>query len=92
MLSHLAVTPRSLLAEAEARQKVQRVIRLLDLRSVSDRRVADLPFGVLRMVEVARALVTGAKVIMLDEPASGLDNTETDRLVQLARPAPWQPR
>jgi ABC-type branched-subunit amino acid transport system ATPase component/ABC-type branched-subunit amino acid transport system permease subunit len=85
MLAHVAVTPRSLQAEAEARQKVQRVIRLLDLRSVSDRRVADLPFGVLRMVEVARALVTGAKLIMLDEPASGLDNTETDRLVELIR-------
>jgi ABC-type branched-subunit amino acid transport system ATPase component/ABC-type branched-subunit amino acid transport system permease subunit len=85
MLAHLAVTPRSLHAEAEAREKVHRVIRLLDLRDVSDRRVADLPFGVLRMVEVARALVTGAKLIMLDEPASGLDNTETDRLVELIR-------
>jgi ABC-type branched-subunit amino acid transport system ATPase component/ABC-type branched-subunit amino acid transport system permease subunit len=85
MLSHLAVTPASLVAEAEARRTVQRVIRLLDLREVADRRVADLPFGVLRMVEVARALVTGAKLIMLDEPASGLDNTETDRLVELIR-------
>ena len=47
--------------------------------------VADLPFGVLRMVEVARALVTGARLIMLDEPASGLDNTETDRLAKILR-------
>jgi ABC-type branched-subunit amino acid transport system ATPase component/ABC-type branched-subunit amino acid transport system permease subunit len=85
LLSHLAVTPASLQAEADARRRVQRVIRLLDLRDVADRRVADLPFGVLRMVEVARALVTGAKLIMLDEPASGLDNTETDRLVELIR-------
>jgi ABC-type branched-subunit amino acid transport system ATPase component/ABC-type branched-subunit amino acid transport system permease subunit len=85
LLAHLAVTPRSLQAEAEARQTVQRVIRLLDLREYAHRRVADLPFGVLRMVEVARALVTGAKVIMLDEPASGLDNAETDRLVELIR-------
>jgi ABC-type branched-subunit amino acid transport system ATPase component/ABC-type branched-subunit amino acid transport system permease subunit len=85
MLAHVAVTPRSLAAEAEAREKVARVIRLLDLRDVMHRRVMDLPFGVLRMVEVARALVTGAKLIMLDEPASGLDNTETDRLVELIR-------
>ena len=85
ILSHLAVTPASLEAEAEARQKVQRVLRLLDLRDVADRPVRDLPFGVLRMVEVARALVTGAKFIMLDEPASGLDNNETDRLVELIR-------
>ena len=85
MLAHLAVTPRSLAAEAEARENVARVIRLLDLSDVAHRRVMDLPFGVLRMVEVARALVTGAKLIMLDEPASGLDNNETDRLVELIR-------
>jgi branched-chain amino acid transport system ATP-binding protein len=59
------------------------VVRFLGLHEVADRSVAGLPFGVLRHVELGRALVTGAPVLMLDEPASGLDNTETNRFCDL---------
>ncbi len=83
VLAHLAVTRRAVSAEAEAREWVGQVVELLDLTEVADRPVAGLPFGVLRMVEVARAIVTGARLVMLDEPASGLDNTETQRLAEL---------
>ena len=82
-LSHLFVGPATSQAEREARRQVRRVTELLELDEFLDRRVRDLPFGVLRMIEVARALVTGAKLIMLDEPASGLDNNETDRLAEI---------
>ena len=85
LLSHLAVTPASLLAEADARRRVQRVIRLLELQDVARVPVAELPFAELRMVEIARALVTGARVLLLDEPAAGLDQAECDRLAQLIR-------
>jgi ABC-type branched-subunit amino acid transport system ATPase component/ABC-type branched-subunit amino acid transport system permease subunit len=80
---HIIVTRGALQGEELARRRVRRVIKLLNLEEVADRRIAGLPFGVLRMVEVARAVVTGAPFIMLDEPASGLDNTETDRLADL---------
>jgi branched-chain amino acid transport system permease protein len=80
---HIIVTSAGLRNEEIARRRVRRVIKLLNLEEVSDRRIAGLPFGVLRMVEVARAVVTGAPLIMLDEPASGLDNIETDRLADL---------
>jgi branched-chain amino acid transport system ATP-binding protein len=83
VLSHLAVTRHAILAEREARQWVSQVVELLDLQEVAHRPVSGLPFGVLRMVEVARAIVTGARLVMLDEPASGLDNTETQRLADL---------
>src|SRR3954452_21065935 len=83
MFSHMFVTEPSLVAEDDCRQRVRRVISLLGLEDIADRRVAGLPFGVLRMVEVARAVVTGAPLVMLDEPASGLDNNETNKLAEL---------
>jgi branched-chain amino acid transport system ATP-binding protein len=83
VLSHLAVTKTAVLAEREARDWVEQVVELMGLGEVAHRAVAGLPFGVLRMVEVARALVTGARLVMLDEPASGLDNSETQRLADL---------
>ena len=84
-VQHLTVSGPALRAEAAARQRVARVVDLLELGDVVHRPTAGLPFGVLRMVEVARALVSGARVIMLDEPASGLDNRETDRLIEVLR-------
>ncbi|MDQ3757973.1 MAG: branched-chain amino acid ABC transporter ATP-binding protein/permease [Actinomycetota bacterium] len=79
------VTERSVREELAAKRRVDEVVARLGLGAVAHQRVADLPFGVLRMVEVARALVTGFRFVMLDEPASGLDNKETDRLVEVLR-------
>ncbi|MBK5307707.1 MAG: ATP-binding cassette domain-containing protein [Frankiaceae bacterium] len=81
--SHLFATGRAIDGERSARQRVAQVIELLGLQDVADQPVTGLPFGVLRLVEVARALVTGAPYVMLDEPASGLDNAETDKLSDL---------
>lgn len=85
LFSSLAVTRRSLEAEASARVRVAEVVDLLDLTAVARRQVAGLPFGVLRQVELARALVTGARFVMLDEPASGLDSGETKRMTEFLR-------
>jgi branched-chain amino acid transport system permease protein len=84
-LDNVIVTERSVAEERAARGRVNEVIHRIGIGAVADQRVADLPFGVLRMVEVARALVTGFQFIMLDEPASGLDNRETDKLVDVLR-------
>ena len=81
----LIVTRPALVAEDAARRRVREVVGVLGLTDIAHRPVAGLPFGVLRMVELARALVTGAPLLMLDEPASGLDNAETDRLAELLR-------
>jgi ABC-type branched-subunit amino acid transport system ATPase component/ABC-type branched-subunit amino acid transport system permease subunit len=83
VFSHIVVSAPSLEAEDRSREVVRRAIALLGLEDVADRLVSGLPFGVLRLVEIARAVVTGAPVVMLDEPASGLDNAETDRLAEL---------
>ncbi|MGH2793638.1 MAG: ABC transporter ATP-binding protein, partial [Actinomycetota bacterium] len=78
--SNLTASRLTLTSEAEVRRRVDHVLRLLSLDDIADRSVRGLPFGVLRMVELGRALVTGAKLVLLDEPASGLNESETDGL------------
>jgi ABC-type branched-subunit amino acid transport system ATPase component len=81
----LTVAGHAKRVEAMAHQRVRAVLELMDLRAVAHRRVAGLPFGVLRLIEVARTLVTGARLVCFDEPASGLDSTETERLIEWFR-------
>lgn len=85
VFSHLLLTADAMETEAGVREQVHVVIRLLGLDDVADSLVAGLPFGILRQVEIARALVTRSPLLMLDEPASGLDNSETDTLASLLR-------
>ncbi|HEY7873808.1 MAG TPA: branched-chain amino acid ABC transporter permease/ATP-binding protein [Actinomycetota bacterium] len=80
IFSNLTASRRTLLSEAEARDRVREILRLLDLEALADEGVRNLPFGILRMVELGRALVTGGRLLMLDEIASGLNEAETDRL------------
>jgi branched-chain amino acid transport system ATP-binding protein len=84
-LAHIVASARAVRSELAAEETCRRVIRFLGLVPIADRPVAGLPFGTLRMVELGRALVTGAPVLMLDEPASGLDNRETDALSAVLR-------
>jgi ABC-type branched-subunit amino acid transport system ATPase component/ABC-type branched-subunit amino acid transport system permease subunit len=83
VFAHVFVSARAVESELLAEETCRRVVRFLGLEDIADRPVAGLPFGTLRNVEIGRALVTGSPFLMLDEPASGLDNAETDKLSEL---------
>jgi branched-chain amino acid transport system ATP-binding protein len=63
--------------------EIERLIDLVGIRAVADERVDAMPTGLARLVELGRALATQPKVLLLDEPASGLDETESETFAQL---------
>jgi branched-chain amino acid transport system ATP-binding protein len=65
--------------------ETERIIELTGLADVADRDVSDIPTGRARVVELARALITGPKVLLLDEPASGQTEQETHGFGSLLR-------
>lgn len=64
--------------EKAHRRRVEQVIEFLDLEAHRDKLISGLPYGVRKVIELARALCTEPKLILLDEPSSGLNVEETD--------------
>src|SRR5437867_1836166 len=65
--------------------RARELLRSLDLGALADHPAAGLPFGTLKRVELARALASSPRLLLVDEPASGLNHEEVATLAKLLR-------
>lgn len=84
-MAHALQLPGVSAEEREISDRAAALVDFLDLGALADRRVSDLPFGSQKRVELGRALASQPKLLLLDEPAAGLNHEELDELGQLIR-------
>lgn len=68
--------------EKQMDEKAMELLRVFDLDGVADYKAANLPYGKQRKLEIARALATNPKLLLLDEPAAGMNPNETEELME----------
>lgn len=66
--------------EAEARERILEISELLQIKDRLNSYPASLPYGILKRVEIARAIVSDPKILLFDEPAAGLNHNETSEI------------
>jgi branched-chain amino acid transport system ATP-binding protein len=67
--------------ESQVFTEVDRILEMTWLKPHADRLARELPFGLVRQLEIARALATRPKILLMDEPASGMNPSETHQLM-----------
>ena len=77
--------PGAVKAESESRKRALEMIDFVGIGALSTRPVAALPFGLQKRVELARALVSRPRIVLLDEPAGGISHEEVDGTARLLR-------
>lgn len=78
-------TPKFKKGERECAQKAIDILESLELGDQIDNYAKNLPYGMQRKVEIARAIATDAKLIILDEPAAGMNPQESEELMEFIR-------
>ena len=74
--------PKHFRVEKEMREKAKELLRIFDLEDERNNIACNLPYGKQRKLEIARALATNPKLLLLDEPAAGMNPNETEDLVK----------
>jgi branched-chain amino acid transport system ATP-binding protein len=71
--------------EAEIEEKAYKLLEMMGIRHLSDQVVLNLPYGAQRRVEMARALATDPRILLLDEPTAGMNPEELDQIMEIIR-------
>lgn len=85
LLSSMCRLPGFWKEEKMIEAKAMELLKVFDMEKYRDYTAGNLPYGQQRKLEIARALATGPKVLLLDEPAAGMNHTETHELMDTIR-------
>ena len=77
--------PKHFNTEDRMRQRAKEILRIFGLEDVRNQLSCNLPYGQQRKLEIARALATNPKILLLDEPAAGMNPKETAELMEVIR-------
>ncbi|MDR3607699.1 MAG: ABC transporter ATP-binding protein [Oligoflexia bacterium] len=85
LLPTLFRTPKSTQAESRQTERAHELLKALKLTHRAQELARNLPYGEQRRLEIARAMATGARLLLLDEPAAGMNSSETAELMEMIR-------
>lgn len=84
-LSSILRMPKQILEEERMEEEAMELLKIFKLEGLAQEKAKNLPYGQQRRLEIARALATKPKLLLLDEPAAGMNPQETKELTELIR-------